>query len=155
MLGGTRQRLKLLRLVYASDSAVAAFERGDLTARTDAGRAAMDDIREGLHVLRYEMPQLDLTPVQRRLLKAVAAQCPDPQCTGQCSGGWVRLLGDRRKDPLTARSLASAGLLEVVDGKLWTAVHVTPLGRIFAARMRGDHGDWPSHGPARRASSWR
>ncbi len=153
MLGGTRQRLKLLRMVYAAESTTVAFDRGDLAARAPEGRTAIEDLREALHVLRYELPELQLTPHQQIFLKTIAALCPDPECTGQCSRGWRRFLAG--KDLTHARKLASAGLVITSEGKS-TAAHVTPLGRTFAAAAasRGEHGDRRRYGDVlRRASS--
>jgi hypothetical protein len=47
--------------------------------------------------------------------------------------------------------LAAAGLLRVSEGN-WVAVHVTALGRVFAAEVRRGHGDWPVGRPSRRAA---
>jgi hypothetical protein len=151
MLGGARQRLKLLRLVYAAEGTVAAFDRSDLAARTETGRSAVHDLREALHVLQYEVPELQLTPSQRQLLRTVAAMCPDPACSGECSRGWMRFLSGPNRN--ITRKLASAGLVRVAEGPQMGA-HVTPLGRMFAtAAARGEHGD--RRHADRRAASWR
>jgi hypothetical protein len=148
--------MKVLRLFYAAQSTLNASDKGDLAARTPRGEGAIGELREAVHFLRYELPQLQLTGHQRAFLASVAGMCPDPKCSGECQVGWRRFLIG--KDPVHARKLESAGLvnLAVGAGGKWTAAHVTPLGRLILAGGPRESGDWRSRtsGLMRRASTF-
>lgn len=141
MLGGTRQRIKVLRLFYAAQSTLIASDKGDLVSRAPQGEAAVRELREAVHFLRYELPELQLTGHQRAVLASVAGLCPNSKCSGECQVGWRRFLTG--KDPVHARALESAGLvnLAVGGGGKWTGAHVTPLGRLILAGGPKS-GDW-------------
>jgi hypothetical protein len=136
---GARQRLKILRWLRATDLTLAAYDRGELVARSPAGHEAIAELREALHMARYDVSVPAFTEHQRKLLLTIASRCTDPRCAGECSGGWLRSL--RGKDRILARRLASGGLLVLSEGD-WLAAHVTALGRIFAADAQRRHGDF-------------
>jgi hypothetical protein len=77
--------------------------------RAGAGQA-IEELREAVHGVRHEVSEPALTEHQRALLTKIVRLCPDPSCSGECSGGWLRFLGS--KDRAIARKLAAAGLTD-------------------------------------------
>ncbi len=122
----SRAQLKALGLVYASQRALGALENCQGPEATEAA----EELQRTLDMIRYELSAFQLSPTQVAFLRDLAARCPSPKCKGECVGGWLRQFAGR--DRSTAMALAAAGLVTAAEGQ-WFAVHVTPLGRTFAA----------------------